>query len=804
MKTVSCFSVVILIASALFGLPTGVHAASGDEHWDYQFGIPGADDAVIAIATHGSDMYAAGQFRSLAGVVAGRVARFDGLRWSPLGGGIGSTTVYALAFQGNNVYAGGLFTSANAGALTVNNVARWDGTNWFALGSGVNSYIYAMATVGKYVYAGGLFTSAGGVPVNSIARWDGTNWSALGTGVSGGGLVKTLATDGTNLYVGGAFTNAGSVAVNNLAVWDGTNWSAFHGNSVTNSGILAILVDGSDIYLGGSFTTAGSVPANHVVKWNGSGFEALGTGLQGTVTVYSMARMKGDLYVCGSFTNAGGVAVQNVAQWNGSTWTNLTQGIAATTQPLTLTGLGAGPDGRLYAGGLLDSAGTLGVYDLAAWDGTNWQVVRGGAGNGLFIPLTSTVRAVAINGNDIYAGGTFQAAGTVKANRVAHWDGTNWTAMDSGMKGTNDALTTSVSALAISGGYVYAGGNFTNAGSTSVNNIARWNGSSWSALGTGLNNQVFVITANGSDVYVGGNFTSAGGVAATNIAHWDGANWSALGSGLNNSVTAISIGSDGLYVGGTFTAAGGVTANRVARWDGTTWYPLGNGTTNGVGGPVNTILPVSPTEIYVGGTFTTAGVVTANRIARFDGTSWSALGSGMSGVTSPSVGALADDGVYLYATGAFTNAGGTMVSGIAKWDGTSWTSLGGGLARLAIGGTGPIAGSGSAFVRNGNDLYVVGLFGTAGNKASSGIARWNGQSTFAPPAVTSPGQPSLSPGGQFQFRVTASPDASYVIDGSADLTTWLPLTTNSASPLIWSDADSYNQAYRFYRVRPAQ
>jgi hypothetical protein len=607
--------------------------------------------------------------------------------------------VYALAFQGNNVYAGGLFTSA--GGVAVNNIARWDGTNWNALGSGVNNYIYAMATMGRYVYAAGMFTSAGGVAATNIARWDGTNWSALGRGVTGGsGLVKTMATDGTNLYVGGSFTNASGTAVNNIAVWDGTNWSAFHGDPGTNKAIFAILVDGSDIYLGGNFSKAGGVPANNIVKWNGSGYEALGSGLTGTnVAIYAMARMKGDLYVCGSFTNVGGVAVQNVARWNGSAWTNLAEGVTASPAlPLLLYGLGTGPDGRLYIGGMFDSAGTLGVCDLAAWDGTNWQVVRPGAENGTFIfgslSVVNSVRAMAVNGNDLYASGIFTAAGTSKANRVAHWDGTNWWALGSGMKGTNDNLNTTVSALAISGGYVYAAGNFTNAGGVTVTNIARWDGSSWSALGSGLDNQALAMAVKGSDVYVGGNFIKAGGVTANYIAKWSGNTWSALGLGLNGSVSAISVGSDGsIYVGGNFTTAGGATANQVARWDadGAAWHSLGNGTTNGVGGTVSAILPVSPTEVYVGGAFTTAGVVAANRIARFDGTSWSALGSGMSGVisgvTSPSVNALADDGTYLYAAGAFTNAGGTMVSSIARWDGASWTSLGSGLARLALAGT---------------------------------------------------------------------------------------------------------------------
>ena len=34
---------------------------------------------------------------------------------------------------------------------------------------------------------------------------------------------------------------------------------------------------------------------------------------------------------------------------------------------------------------------------------------------------------------------------------------------------------------------------------------------------------------------------------------------------------------DELIAGGLFTAAGGVSANKIARWNGTTWAPLGAG-----------------------------------------------------------------------------------------------------------------------------------------------------------------------------------------------------------------------------------
>jgi hypothetical protein len=47
-----------------------------------------------------------------------------------------------------------------------------------------------------------------------------------------------------------------------------------------------------------------------------------------------------------------------------------------------------------------------------------------------------------------------------------------------------------VSALAVSGSTLYAGGEFTTAGGSAANNIAQWNGSSWSALGSGMNEHV--------------------------------------------------------------------------------------------------------------------------------------------------------------------------------------------------------------------------------------------------------------------------------------------------------------------------
>ena len=110
--------------------------------------------------------------------------------------------------------------------------------------------------------------------------------------------------------------------------------------------------------------------------------------------------------------------------------------------------------------------------------------------------------------------------------------------------------------------------------------IAKWNGSSWSALGSGMNGDVYALAVSGSNLYAGGYFTTAGGVAANDIAKWDGSSWSALGSGMGRlawCVYALAVSGSDLYAGGGFTTAGGIAANNIAKWDGSSWSALGSG-----------------------------------------------------------------------------------------------------------------------------------------------------------------------------------------------------------------------------------
>ncbi|MCX6130156.1 MAG: hypothetical protein NTX25_13955, partial [Proteobacteria bacterium] len=75
-----------------------------------------------------------------------------------------------------------------------------------------------------------------------------------------------------------------------------------------------------------------------------------------------------------------------------------------------------------------------------------------------------------------------------------------------------------------SAGNLYAGGAFTTAGGIAANRIAKWNGTSWSSLGTGMNSSVRVIkiTTTG-DIYAGGDFTTVDGLTRPFVAFWSAA-----------------------------------------------------------------------------------------------------------------------------------------------------------------------------------------------------------------------------------------------------------------------------------------
>ena len=86
----------------------------------------------------------------------------------------------------------------------------------------------------------------------------------------------------------------------------------------------------------------------------------------------------------------------------------------------------------------------------------------------------------------------------------------------------------------------------------------------------GLDYTVFAAAVyddgSGPALYVAGQFSVAGDVFADNIARWDGTSWSPLASGgMNGYVHALTVYNGELIAGGGFSTAGGAAASRIAR-----------------------------------------------------------------------------------------------------------------------------------------------------------------------------------------------------------------------------------------------
>ncbi|HUD45259.1 MAG TPA: hypothetical protein VMR33_00435 [Candidatus Baltobacteraceae bacterium] len=788
-------AIVVNDANAVY--PVRIDPTFSDANWVSMGGLTGVNGLVYATATDVSgNLYVGGHFTTAGSIAANYVAQWNGTDWSALGSGMGGgfpgyPEVLALAVSGSNLYAGGQFTTAGGNAAT--NIAQWNGTSWSPLGAGVNYDVYALAVSGSTLYAGGQFTIAGSNAAIGIAQWSGSTWSALGSGINGS--VNALAVSGSRLYAGGQFTIAGGNEATNIAQWAGNSWSAL--GSGLNTQVNALAVLGGTLYAGGSFSTAGGSAANSIAQWNGNSWSALGSGMNSLVN--ALAVSGSTLYAGGLFTAAGGNVVSGVAQWNGTNWSALGSEIKDNeVYALAVSG------STLYAGGEL-YVGANYANNIAQWNGTNWSTLNSGGisavGANGYGPY---VNALAVLSNTVYAGGVFTLAGNIVANNIAQWNGTGWSALGSGISGGNE-IGPSVNALAVSGSALYVGGDFTNAGGIAANSIAQWNGTNWSPLASGISSGdefgslVNALAVSGSTLYVGGEFTNAGGIAAANIAQWNGTNWSSLGSGILGAggefggpfVYALALSGTTLYAGGSFSTAGGSAANFVAQWDGSSWSPLGSG----VNGIVYA-LALSNSTLYAGGSFTTAGGSAANNIAQLNASSWSPLGSGINGY----VYGLAVSGSTLYAGGSFTTAGGNSANNIAQWDGSSWSPLGSGISGAGGDLDGPYV---NALLVSGSTLYVGGDFTTAGTNVSAYAAMANLAGAPVSLAIVTTNTAFGFTNGVFGFDVSGPSGSSVVIQASTDLQTWIPLQTNllGSGPFYFSDSQSPANVRRFYRAQ---
>lgn len=312
--------------------------------------------------------------------------------------------------------------------------------------------------------------------------------------------------------------------------------------------------------------------------------------------------------------------------------------------------------------------------------------------------------------NLLVIGGSFN---NTPCDKIAGWDSTAYSCFGPGIEIV-------VRAVISYQGDLIAVGDFWNINQpcTDCNGVARWDGTQWTNLGTGFNNDVLCLAIWNGDLIAGGDFTTADGNPCTGVARWDGFLWQSIGAPniFDNDVRALAVYDGDLWAGGDFSNAGGCTAcDRIVRWDGTAWVG-GNSGVDIPGGLDSTVrvLYVDPVtnKLYMGGHFLeVGGDFNCGGVAVYDGNAWAALGSGVNSY----VRAIHRYNGNIIVGGNFTDASGVAANKVAKWkpSTSSWVAMGTGMNGYL-----------RALQEYKGELYAGGEFTEADGLSREYIARW--------------------------------------------------------------------------------
>lgn len=540
----------------------------------------------------------------------------------------------------------------------------------------------------------------------------------LGFGVNQSIKVVEIAENG-DLYVGGNFKILHAVDKTSLiAKYDNAEalWEPL-GSGITGESVNAIEISGTDVYVGGKFSSAGGVDnTKNLALWNGSAWASVGAGAVSSPSrdqdeVHALGIYNGELYVGGDFRNIQGSGYNYLAKWTGSGWDQAFTTVYSGTLPAVpdnvvrviyvdvdhFRGPGTAHEGEtplwtpIYIGGDFNTVGKItNAGGIAICYPSDWgdptranrcESIVGGDCMGFFSGSVNAISSTYYNAgtNSVFMGGRFDKGcgfasffPTRNLIEIAHTNTSN--------QSYSRTLTGSIRALAGTADTLYIGGDFPNFNATGEReHLIKWNGSGFSAVDTaesnGPVNTIALITDGSgavSNLVVGGEFSSydgkpaSGYISQKQVGAWSGYGlWGSAFSGLDGEVYASVIEPDtgDLYVGGSFSSIGGISANNVAKWNGKEWSNLSATASIGTDGPVYA-MAIYGSYLYIGGKFTSIDSLSGRHFATYDlsGHSWSVSAS----TDLASINAIAADSSGVYVGGE---------GGQRKLDGTNWNNI---------------------------------------------------------------------------------------------------------------------------------
>jgi hypothetical protein len=479
---------------------------------------PNANGQVLALAVSGSTVYAGGGFTNIGGQARNFVAAIDSVTGNAsLWNANADAQVSALAVAGPTVYAGGAF--GTIGGQTRSGIAALNSTTGSASAwnPSADAQVLGLAVGGTTVYACGSFQSIGGQSRNKIAAIDAatgtaTAWNPRVIDQGGAGRVFALALSGSTIYVGGSFTSIGLHARNHLAVIDATTGALTDVDPNPDGDISALLANGPTVYVAGGFNHIGGQPRTGIAALDASTGAATAWNANSDGGVGAIALGGSAIYVSGGFANIGGqprdrFAALDLTTASATSFTMSIYSLDPFNPSATISALAVGGP-VLYVCGRFDGLSgqprkDIGAVDAVTGDATPWNPAP--AANG----QSFVVSALAVDGPTVYAGGLFNNIGGLPHNSLAALlpetgAATFW---DPDPKNPSSGFST-VGVITVSGSTVYVGGSFTSIGGQPRIGIAAldpatgaataWNPNSLGILGARA------LAVSGQTVYVDG------------------------------------------------------------------------------------------------------------------------------------------------------------------------------------------------------------------------------------------------------------------------------------------------------------
>jgi hypothetical protein len=587
---------LLVVCAPAFGQCRGVWTPIADLP-----GLRGKVEAMVEFDPDGpgpapSVLVVAGQFDAAGGVMANRIAAWDGSAWSALGTGLEAAVdsnnwfyrdcVYTLLARDGVLIAGGSDLSVS-GSSVRSAAMQWDGSEWTPLGS-MRGGCSSLAEFRGQAAAAGLLALGSGVATQQIVLWDGQAWRSVGTLVNSSGPIS-LAVFNDELYAAGSFTGVDGVVANGLARFDGAVWHdegfaattavtclAAHGGSLYasvhhganyntwdyhllrydgawteavnpfpggvayNWGPLSLASAGGHLYASDSGRWGGDYSIHSgVARLDEAGWVVLGGDLTG---VDAFALFRGEVIAAGGFEECDGVGAYDIARMTPDGWRPLVNGLSA--RPAELLAF----QGRLIAAGQFWDGSPSAGYGFVEFDGNRWR------------PVAPEVTAL-FNRPVLMGDGIYFLDSSVGFGR---FDGTNvdrfpWEDGLYQLFAANNRLY--AMAFDSSANWVLLG----------------WDGSGWSPVGGAFGGLVNAVASFDGTLIAGGGFWLVGENETPGVAVWDGSQWTgmAVTPGIDRfNVSDFAVYRRQLYACGSVTRASGTEFGQVSRWNGAAWEQM--------------------------------------------------------------------------------------------------------------------------------------------------------------------------------------------------------------------------------------